>query len=39
MRAVLERDLKAAIAREDFHRAADLKRQLDALDNGKEAAS
>lgn len=39
VRAVLERDLKAAIAREDFHRAADLKRQLDALDHGKEAAS
>ncbi len=39
VRAVLERDLRAAIAREDFHRAADLKRQLDALDSGKEAAS
>lgn len=39
VRAVLARDLKAAITREDFHRAADLKRQLDALDRGKEAAS
>ena len=39
VRAVLERDLKAAIAREDFHRAAALKRQLDALDHGKESAS
>ena len=39
VRAVLERDLKAAIAREDFHRAAALKRQLDALDHGTESAS
>ena len=39
VRAVLARDLKAAVAREDFHRAAALKRQLDALDHGKESAS
>lgn len=31
VRAVLERDLKTAIAREDFHRAAELKRKLDDM--------
>ncbi len=33
-RAILERDLKNAIACEDFHLAANLKRKLDALDKG-----
>ncbi len=32
-RTILERDLKEAIAREDYRRAAALKRQLDDLDN------
>lgn len=36
-RTVLERDLKKAIAREDYRRAAELKRQLDALGNEKDA--
>ncbi len=31
VRAVLERDLKTAIAREDFRRAAELKRKLDDM--------
>ena len=31
-RAYLERELKAAVAREDFKRAASLKRLIDALD-------
>ncbi len=34
IRSVLERDLRDAVAREDFHRAALLKKKLDAL--GKE---
>lgn len=40
-RAVLDRDLKAAIAREDYRRAAELKKRLDDLDGGKgkEAAT
>ncbi len=33
-RAILERDLKNAIACEDFHLAANLKKKLDALDKG-----
>ncbi len=33
-RTVLERDLREAIAREDYHLAAVLKRRLDALDDG-----
>ena len=37
-RAVLERELKDAIAREDYVRAAELKRQLDALGGRKEDA-
>ena len=40
VRTVLERDLKAAIAREDYHQAALLKKQLDKLTgNGKDPAS
>lgn len=39
IRAVLSRDLKAAVAREDFRRAAELKRRLDALDGGAEASA
>lgn len=37
-RTVLERELKDAVAREDYHRAADIKRRLDALGpaDGKE---
>jgi len=35
MRAVLERDLKAAIAREDYRLAAELKHKLDALPRNK----
>ena len=36
-RAYLERELKAAVAREDFKRAAALKRLIDALgEKGKE---
>ena len=35
-RAYLERELKAAVAREDFKRAASLKRLIDALDGRKE---
>ncbi len=34
-RAFLERELKAAVAREDFKKAAAIKRQLDALADGK----
>lgn len=34
-RAYLERELKAAVAREDFKRAASLKRLIDALDGEK----
>ncbi|MGN0846387.1 MAG: hypothetical protein ACI4RA_03270 [Kiritimatiellia bacterium] len=33
-RAVLERELKDAVAREDYHRAALLKKKLDALQRG-----
>ena len=36
-RAYLERELKAAVAREDFKKAAAIKRQLDAL-GGKEGS-
>ena len=36
VRAVLERELKDAIAREDYHAAANLKKKLDALDAEKE---
>lgn len=36
VRAVLERELKAAIAREDYHAAASLKKKLDGLDAEKE---
>lgn len=35
-RAYLERELKAAVAREDFKRAASLKRLIDALDRKDE---
>lgn len=35
-RAYLERELKAAITREDYRKAAALKKSLDALDAGKE---
>ena len=35
-RAYLERELKAAVAREDFKRAASLKRLIDALDGKGE---
>ena len=35
-RAYLERELKAAVAREDFKRAASLKRLIDALDKKEE---
>lgn len=35
-RAVLERELKDAIAREDYRRAAALKRKLDGLSGGKD---
>ena len=35
-RAYLERELKAAVAREDFKRAASLKRLIDALDRKEE---
>ena len=38
MRVVLARDLKDAIAREDYRLAAELKRKLDALGDGKEDA-
>ena len=36
-RAYLERELKAAVAREDFKKAAALKRKIDAL-GGKEGS-
>ena len=36
VRAVLERELKEAIAREDYHEAAALKKKLDGLDAEKE---
>ena len=36
-RAYLERELKAAVGREDFKRAAALKRLIDALGNGTDA--
>ncbi len=35
MRAILERDLKNAIACEDFHLAANLKKKLDELEQGR----
>ena len=38
VRAVLARDLKDAIAREDYRLAAELKRKLDALGDGQEDA-
>lgn len=37
-RSVLERDLKNAIAREDYRLAAELKRKLDSLPGGKETS-
>jgi protein arginine kinase activator len=36
-RAYLERELKAAVAREDFKRAASLKRLIEALDKKEES--
>lgn len=39
VKAILERDLKAAIAREDYHQAAILKNKLDDLSRGEEASS
>lgn len=39
VKAILERDLKAAIAREDYRQAALLKGKLDELFGGKESAS
>lgn len=39
VRKIVERDLKAAIAREDYRLAAELKHKLDALRNGEESAS
>jgi len=38
-RAVLTRDLKDAIAREDYRRAAEIKRKLDGLADGEGAAT
>jgi protein-arginine kinase activator protein McsA len=35
-RAYLERELKAAVSREDFKRAASLKRLIDSLDKKEE---
>lgn len=39
VKAILERDLKAAIAREDYHKAALLKDKLDDLSRGEETSS
>ena len=33
----LQRELKAAVEREDYHLAAELQKKLDALDSGKDA--
>lgn len=38
IRTVLERDLKAAIAAEDYRRAAELKQKLDDLSRGEDHA-